>query len=845
MANKLGDWGTEQEMGTDLKSSNLTLIGRYGILGEIGRGGMGVVYRGVDKLIGRDVAIKTLTEVTPELRDRFYVEARSGMLSHPNIVTVYEVGEHDGSPFIAMEFLPGESLEWVLRERGRMPLLETLSIVEQLCAGLGYAHQSGLIHRDVKPANVIVLRDGQVKIVDFGIARLTDQMSRLTKPDALLGTFHYIAPERLKGEVSDSRADIWSLGVMLYEMVTGELPFRGKDVSALYRVMHEPYVPVRSVVNDVPEALTAVLDRALAKDVNLRYSTTEEMAVDLQVVGEGFKQERVGYLLDTARRLCGQGEFASARTVVLQAQRISPRDVNAKLLLQEVQDRLNSLQRGEQIRQVMEQAEEATAARQFDDAITFFTQADRLDQEKSFGITARLEQVKTLKDQSQRVRSLWGQANDARSKGDLIQAEEFLSEALRIDKKNTDLKNARSIVLREIKQRQQAGEVERLVSSAREEYGARRYTEAIVCLREAAEIDPTDGELQDLLLSATTKQKEERRRILLDRIVGEIHDCLEIPDFERAEDQVSRALETLPSEPVLLRMRSELEKKKEEAALAQLVRSATLEAQELLNDEPDRALAVVVAALRQAPQEENLMQFRAKLEEHLRQLDTEILREKRLSDARASILAESYDEAIRALESAKGEGDQRQEVQELLDSARAGQRAKQAEARMGKDAQSNAAQVKHVTQERKGPAASSKTGSKRLALGFLGLALAVAAAAGFWHIRQAASSGAARPSPSSISPVSAPRTYLDVNASPWAVVMSVQNAAGNNLDLSGKELTTPLRLDDVPAGSYMVTLKGGDEKTQTVRCVAGPEEHPCVAVLDTPELREVMTGEQP
>lgn len=486
-------------MDIDLKPSDLAVIGRYGIVTEIGRGGMGIVYRGVDKLIGRDVAIKTLTEVTPELRDRFYVEARSGMLSHPNIVTVYELGEHDGSPFIAMEFLDGESLERVLRERGRLPLLETLSIVEQLCAGLGYAHQCGIIHRDVKPANVIVLRDGQIKIVDFGIARLTDQMSRLTKPDALLGTFHYIAPERLKGEISDGRADIWSVGVMLYEMVTGELPFRGKDVSALYRVMHEPYVPVRDVVNDIPETLTAVLDRALAKDVNLRYATTEEMAVDLQVVGEELKQERVGYLLDTARRLCNEREFANARTVLLQAQRISPRDPKAKLLLQEVQDNLNLLQRSEQVRQVLEQAEEAAAKRQFDDAITFFSQAAQLDREKAFDITAKLEQVRMLKDQAQRGRFLWEQANDARSKGDLTQAEQFLSEALRLDEKSTDLRNARSIVLREIKRRQDAAQVEELVSSAREEYSARRYTEAIAQLHKAAEIDPTDRHLHELL----------------------------------------------------------------------------------------------------------------------------------------------------------------------------------------------------------------------------------------------------------------------------------------------------------------------------------------------------------
>src|SRR5580692_723823 len=131
-------------MSSDPKAATITRIGRYDVICELGRGGMGVVYRGEDKLIGRDVAIKTLTEVTPELRERFYIEARSGILSHPNIVTVYELGEHEGIPFIAMELIEGESLEAMLHLRKRLPLLEALSIIEQLCAGLGYAHTRGV-----------------------------------------------------------------------------------------------------------------------------------------------------------------------------------------------------------------------------------------------------------------------------------------------------------------------------------------------------------------------------------------------------------------------------------------------------------------------------------------------------------------------------------------------------------------------------------------------------------------------------------------------------------------------------------------------------------------------------
>jgi serine/threonine protein kinase len=300
-------------MTTEASTKTIEKIGRYRVTGELGRGGMGVVYKGEDRQIGRRVAIKTLTDATPELRERFYIEARSGILSHQNIVTVYEVGEHEGRPFIAMEFVEGDSLEKVLRTRKRLDVLEALSIVEQICSGLGHAHGHGVVHRDVKPANILVRPDGRVTIVDFGIARLADQTRQLTKTDTLLGTFHYIAPERLKGETSDGRADIWSTGVMLYEMVTGALPFKGSDISSVYRVIHEPYVPVAEHVRDLPFGLSRILDKALAKQVDERYATAEEMAFDV-------------------RRLAGElkGEEAVARrddshTVIQQAKRIDQR----------------------------------------------------------------------------------------------------------------------------------------------------------------------------------------------------------------------------------------------------------------------------------------------------------------------------------------------------------------------------------------------------------------------------------------------------------------------------------------------------------------------------------------
>ena len=357
----------------------------------LGRGGMGIVYRGEDRLIGRRVAIKTLTEVTPELRERFYVEARSGILSHQNIVTIYELGEHEGSPFIAMEYIEGDSLEKVLRERKRLQLLDAISIVEQLCAGLGYAHGHGVVHRDVKPANILVRPDGRITIVDFGIARLADQTRQLTRTDTLLGTFHYIAPERLKGEASDGRADVWSVGVMLYEMLSGELPFKGSDVSSLYRVIHEPYVPLTEHLQDLPNGPILVLDKALAKQVETRYATAEEMAFDLHVLAEGLKHDWVDSLLHTARRLTEEDQYTSARTVLLQEQRIDQANIDAKALLSDMQDRLSQVQRESQLRQIIEQAQDAADNRRWNDAVILFQQARKLDTEDAFDLDVHLQ----------------------------------------------------------------------------------------------------------------------------------------------------------------------------------------------------------------------------------------------------------------------------------------------------------------------------------------------------------------------------------------------------------------------------------------------------------------------
>ncbi|MFY9730200.1 MAG: serine/threonine-protein kinase, partial [Candidatus Acidiferrales bacterium] len=225
-----------------------TKLGRYEIQGELGSGAMGIVYRAEDPRLGRPVALKTTNaEVAgnPDLLKRFYREAQAAAkLTHPNIVTIYEIDEANGVPFIAMEFLEGASIQKVIADRSDIPILKKVQIVIDTCKGLDYAHQHGIVHRDVKPGNIVVLNNGQVKIVDFGIARVG--VSSMTRTGVVLGTVMYMSPEQVQGQTVDARSDVFSLGVVLYELLTYQTPFPGDDVpSILYKILNEP-----------PEAIT-------------------------------------------------------------------------------------------------------------------------------------------------------------------------------------------------------------------------------------------------------------------------------------------------------------------------------------------------------------------------------------------------------------------------------------------------------------------------------------------------------------------------------------------------------------------------------------------------------------
>jgi len=337
----------------------LQKLGKYEILSEIGRGAMGVVYKAFDPLLEREVALKTMMAsmggMDGESKARFYREARSAAkLTHRNIVTIYDMGEEQGIPFIAMEFLDGIDLHRKMKREGPLPLRESLGIVAQVLAGLHYAHQFQIVHRDIKPANIYILKNGTAKILDFGIAKLAS--SEMTRTGMVLGTVDYMSPEQIRAEKTvDGRSDLFSAGVILYELISGKKPFPGETITQImFRIVHDPPAEVPQD-RALPPFLIEVLRRALEKEPGKRYSSGEEFAqtlegvvrqidAELTTVRQAVPEQDSKSRISTARRLFDSGSFEESEAILRDVLAKEPSNADAAQLLTAVGRRTGTMQ---------------------------------------------------------------------------------------------------------------------------------------------------------------------------------------------------------------------------------------------------------------------------------------------------------------------------------------------------------------------------------------------------------------------------------------------------------------------------------------------------------------------
>jgi tetratricopeptide (TPR) repeat protein len=267
-------------------------LGRYEILKELGQGAMGTVYLGKDPSIQRQVAVKTLNyaeiaaDELADVKARFFREAEAaGKLSHPNIVTIYDVGEDHDMAYIAMELLDGQDLTHCCKKGQLLPLKRVLNIVSLVAEALGYAHDRQVVHRDIKPANIMLMKKDQVRVADFGIARVIS--SSKTHTGVIFGTPRYMSPEQVAGKKVDGRSDLFSLGVVFYEMLSGNQPFTGDSMSALlYAVSNSEYVPLEEIAPKTPAGCCQIIERMLAKGVSKRYQSAAQIIKDIQACQE-------------------------------------------------------------------------------------------------------------------------------------------------------------------------------------------------------------------------------------------------------------------------------------------------------------------------------------------------------------------------------------------------------------------------------------------------------------------------------------------------------------------------------------------------------------------------------
>ncbi|HLK62778.1 MAG TPA: protein kinase [Bryobacteraceae bacterium] len=357
-------------------------IGRYEITGTIGSGGSGQVYSALDRTVGRVVAIKVLSAPgNPDLVRRFQAEAKTvANLHHKNIVTVHEYGEENGVPYLVMEYLDGTTLQELIR-RQSLSLLEKVEIMTEVAEGLQYAHECGITHRDVKPANIMQLTDRSVKIMDFGIARWGESATRLTQTGLLIGSIMYMAPEQFSG-TADALTDVFAYGVTFYELVTGVNPYAAADpVSIIFKIANSEPEPPRQSAPECPAGLESLILRALAREREARYSSLSDVLADTRDILSELRCAEADRLHKEADELFAAGQLDFAKTSVRKALRLDPGHEECRQLRSEIEEAVRRRDAAVRFETLLGQAEAAVSEQRFEDA------AGLLDSMRELGVT--------------------------------------------------------------------------------------------------------------------------------------------------------------------------------------------------------------------------------------------------------------------------------------------------------------------------------------------------------------------------------------------------------------------------------------------------------------------------
>jgi hypothetical protein len=646
-------------------------IGKYEVLDVLGRGGMGVVYRARDARLGRTVAVKMLTEGfagAPDMLRRFYEEAnRHAALQHNNIVIVFDAGDQDGEPYIVMEFVEGTGLDKILKEEQRLRPEVALSVVEQVCLALAYAHRKGVIHRDVKPANVIVQKNGTAKLLDFGIARDEIRVDQtITNTGTLVGTPPYMAPERFRGVPIDGRSDIFSAGVLLYQLITGRLPFDADYPAVIEQILRvEPPAPSQ-LVADCPAALDAIIAHALAKSPLDRYPDADDLAMDLHEVAEGITRAHISELMVEAEQHFNEREFNAARTALRQLLRLDSQNVAGKRLLSLVEQRLTQQERDRRVHELTRLAQQAAGERDWERALALCDEGLGLSPASATLIEVRKSVIEGKQTQ-ERVSQLLQESANARKKGELSRAQSQAASAQRLDPLNTQIMALCKALGQEIDEKRRKEELRVFLEEVKEQLAARDSEEALVWLKKAEAIYPEDAEvlrLKDQLAIALT---EDRRKAIVRKLEEKAAVSSTVDKLRSVSEDLANALKEFPNDPALLRLRLSLEPRTQVMEDEFFIREVSRSSAEL---PPEEALARIREALRKVPGNEQLLNLESALAERVTRQTRERQLAQRLQEATQAIDNRLYLEAVKILERCQADGFSSYEIDGLLELAK-------------------------------------------------------------------------------------------------------------------------------------------------------------------------------
>lgn len=617
---------------------------------------MGVVYKAVDPEIGRLVGIKMMTSAVindPDLLKRFYREAQSaGKLQHPNIITIYDLGVHDATPYLVMEFLEGESLDATIKSRRNMSLEDKLNIAIQVCNALAYAHERSVVHRDIKPANVMLLKDGTVKIVDFGIARMGGD--KVTRTGQVMGSIQYMSPEQINGAHVDQRTDIFSAGVLLYQLLTSVLPFEGKDTGdTLLKIIHGAPPPLSQFLQQYPPELETIVLRALAKDPEERYQSGTELALDLSHVQDELKRERMSEYLQSAEASIAEAQWTKAKEQLLQVLKIDRQNVRGVMLLREVQQEIQKQQRSERAKDLRSQADQALARGELDEALRYLGMA--VDLVPGNAELLRLqESVREKKARVDKLTQFMRRAESAHDGGDLEEALTATEEALKVDPESTEAKALHAVITRELADRAKLKQVQSFIDEARRQISSRRFTAALEVLKKAEKLDPTATGINELVSLASTGQQQERRRKELEQIAADVQEALNRSDHMAACALAEEGLQKFPEDRGLLKLKALADKEREAHEKRAYIESQVSLARRLLEDRrAQEALAPLEEALARYPDEFVLQTMRSLVTESIEREQTEQFKARTIQQAKEAIRRKAYSEAVDILQAAQ------------------------------------------------------------------------------------------------------------------------------------------------------------------------------------------------